>query len=197
MTRSIRFPKVSALLATLVAVLTGAAQAAQAQVKPFKVTGGGVAPKGISLLPGTPAPHSAVGTATELGRYAGEGNFQILKLTSAVTADFSSAPDFTFTAANGDKLVFTYGDVNNGAKKPGNVTLTPLGMVGTSTLFTAVFVAEFNPVPAKCTGRFKKVIGGSFIMVAVSKPFALAAGATQTTPFEYTWQGDGSIQYGK
>jgi hypothetical protein len=65
-----------------------------------------------------------------------------------LTANFSSAPDFVFTAANGDKLAMTYGDVDNGAKLPGVVTLRPVG----DGSVTAVFVAEFNPVPAKCTG---------------------------------------------
>jgi hypothetical protein len=163
----------------------------QAQVKPFKVTGGGFAPDGIALIPGTPAFHNATGQATELGEYTGAGNFQILEYTSALTAEFSSAPDFTFTAANGDKLVFTYGDVDNGAKQAGEVTLEPVG----DGSFTAVFVAEFNPVPSKCTGRFAKVTAGSFIMIAKSEPFFLLG--TTTTPFAYTWQGSGTITFAK
>ena len=53
---------------------------AQAQTKPFKVTGGGTAPDGIPLFVGAPpAPHNATGTATHLGKYTGnEGMFTLL-----------------------------------------------------------------------------------------------------------------------
>ncbi len=46
---------------------------ADVQVKPFKITGVGYAPDGINLTPGTPGPHWAIGTATELGSYYGGG----------------------------------------------------------------------------------------------------------------------------
>jgi hypothetical protein len=165
----------------------------QAQVKPLKITGGGLAPEGIFLTPGTPGPHWAVGNATELGNYYGEGFFQILQYTSEPTADFSSAPEFVFTAANGDKLAMTYGDVDNGAAKPGHVTLFP----NSDRSFSAVFVAEFNPVPADSTGRFAKVTGGSLIMIAISEPFFIPPGSPTTTPFAYTWSGEGTLTYGK
>jgi hypothetical protein len=113
-----------------------------------------------------------------LGRYQGAGMFQILRFTGPLTAEFSSAPDFVFTAANGDKLAVTYGVVANGAAQAGQVTLTP----NADGSFTAVFVAEFNPEPAKCTGRFAKITGGSWIMVAVSDPFFI----TVTGAF-YSW----------
>ena len=48
-------------LAALAAVLSLPCSKAEAQVKPFKVTGGGLAPEGISLIPGVAAPHWAVG----------------------------------------------------------------------------------------------------------------------------------------
>jgi hypothetical protein len=164
---------------------------AEAQVKPFTVVGGGYAPDGIALVPGTPGPHWAVGAATELGIYYGAGFFQILEYTSATTAEFSSAPDFVFTAANGDALAVTYGVVSNGAKQPGEVTLYP----NPNGSFSAVFVAEFNPIPSQCTGRFANVTGGSFEMVAISEPFFLE-GAT-TTPFVYFWSGEGTLTFGK
>ena len=164
---------------------------AEAQVKPLKIKGGGAAPDGIALTPGTPAPHWAVGTATELGKYYGQGFFQILDFTSATTAEFSSAPDFVFTAANGDELAMTYGVVANGAQQPGQVTLYPVG----DGSFIAVFVAEFNPVPSQSTGRFANVTSGSLIMVATSEPFFIL-GAT-TTPFAYTWEGKGTLTFGE
>ena len=194
MFRNFRLSSFVAPLIALSATLVLAAPNAEAQVKPFKLTGGGIAPLGIALTPGVAAPHSSVGTATELGNHTGAGFFQILDYTSPTTAEFSSAPDYTFTAANGDQLTFTYGVVRpGGAQQPGQVTLSPVG----DGSVTAVFVAEFNPVPAKCTGRFAKVTGGSVIMIATSSPFFLDFQTGTTTPFTYTWQGDGWIEFGK
>jgi hypothetical protein len=178
-------------LAVCTIALVFAQNPARAQVKPLIITGAGVAPEGIALIPGTPAPHWAVGTATELGKYYGEGFFQILDFTSPTTAEFSSAPEFVFTAANGDKLAMTYGVVSNGAHRPGQVTLYP----GADGSLTAVFVAEFNPVPADSTGRFAKVTAGSLTMIAISEPFFIT-GAT-TTPFGYAWFGAGTLTFHK
>jgi hypothetical protein len=55
----------------------------------------------------------------------------------------------------------------------------------------AVFVAEFNPVLELCTGRFKKVTGGSFMMTAISEPFVFGA----TDPVGYSWEGEGTLQF--
>src|SRR5262249_23262551 len=123
MIRTARLHTVIVPLIALAASLALTSTRAEAQVKPFKISGGGPAPDGISLIRGTPAPHSATGNATELGNYTGEGFFQILDFTSPLTAEFSSAPNFVFVAANGDHLTMTYGDTNNGAKQPGQVTL--------------------------------------------------------------------------
>ncbi len=164
---------------------------AKAQQKPFAITGVGYAPDGINLTPGTPGPHWAVGTATELGAYYGAGFFQLLEYTGPTTAEFSSAPDFVFTAANGDELAVTYGVVSNGASEPGQLTLYPQS----DGSFIALFVAEFNPIPALCTGRFANITGGSFLMIAVSEPFYFLE--TTTTPFAYAWAGEGSLIYGK
>jgi hypothetical protein len=177
-------------LVALAASLALASSRAEAQVKPFKITGGGPAPDGIALTPGVPAPHSATGNATELGKYTGESSFQILDYTGPLTAEFSSAPNFVFVAANGDHLAMTYGDVNNGAKQPGQVTLVP----NSDGSFTAYFVAEFNPDLPNCTGRFAKLTGGSFIMYAVSDPFFIVG--PMTTPFNYTWHGSGTLTFG-
>jgi hypothetical protein len=53
----------------------------------------------------------------------------------------------------------------------------------------AVWVAEFNPAPALCTERFANVIGGSFIMTAVTDPLVLGA----FDPVGYSWSGDGTL----
>jgi hypothetical protein len=178
-------------LIALAASLAVGSSPAEAQVKPLKITGGGPAPDGISLIPNTAAPHSATGNATELGHYIGDGFFQILDFTGLLTAEFSSAPNFVFVAANGDHLAMTYGVTSNGAKQPGQVTLVP----NSDGSLTAYFVAEFNPDLPNCTGRFAKLTGGSLIMYAVSDPFIILG--TSTTPFNYTWSGSGTLTYGK
>ncbi len=173
-------------LAALAVVFTLACHRAEAQVVPFKVTGGGVAADGLPLEPDVPAPHTAVGQATELGEYYAEGMFQILKFTSPLGGIFDSAEPCVFTAADGSELAFTYGDTFNGAAAAGEFTLYPQG----DGTFVAVFVAEFNPIPELCTGRFADVVDGSFLMVAVTDPFEpgeLNVG--------YTWQGKGWLEF--
>ena len=185
---------VVASLLALSLVLTLGSREADAQVKPFKVVGAGIAAKGLPTAVNVAAPHWAIGVANETGKYYAAGNFQLMQFTGPTTANFSSAPDVVFVAANGDNLAFTYGVVSNGAKQPGQVTLTPVGMTPQGgPIFTARFVAEFNPLLAKCTGRFAKVTGGSFIMIAQTEPFVWGA----TDPVGYKWQGSGSIVYGK
>lgn len=60
----------------------------------------------------------------------------------------------------------------------------------------AVFTAEFNPVPELCTGRFAKVVDGSFIMRAVSEPFPFVVNGEGFSPaFDYTWEGEGWLEF--
>jgi hypothetical protein len=99
-----------------------------------------------------------------------------------------------FVAANGDQLAFTYGDRSNGAEQVGQFQLFDAG----GGDVTVTFIAEFNPIPELCTGRFKNVIDGSFIMVAVTQPFALQLDENGfSPPFNYTWEGEGWIEFGK
>ena len=103
MFRNTRLPTVVVLLIALAAILGLACPRAQAKPVPFKISGGGPAPDGLSLF-GAPSPHEATGTATHLGKYSGEGH--------AIVDDFPTANDFhgsfVFVAANGDKLGCTY-----------------------------------------------------------------------------------------
>jgi hypothetical protein len=179
--------RVAVRLVALVAVIVLACPTADAQVKPFKITGGGTVDY-VPLVDHVPVFHWAAGNATHLGNYYCEGYVQLLGFTSANTADFNSAQPCVFTAANGDKLVFTYGDTANGAAQAGYVTLLPAG----DGQFIAVWVAEFNPVPALCTGRFANVVAGSFIMTAVTEPFSFG-----DTDVVYNWSGDGWIKFQK
>jgi hypothetical protein len=158
---------------------------------PFKITGGGTAPLGLPVFPGGMAPHNATGTATHLGKYTGdEGSFELLSLDPAtLTGTFRGS--FVFVAANGDRLAFDYGADPD---QPGTFTLTPTA----DGKVVAVFVAEFTPVPEESTGRFAKVTGGSFTMVATSEAFALTPNAQGfTPPFAYTWAGEGSLEFGR
>ena len=124
-----------------------------------------------------------------VGPLFAQGTFEILAFTGPTTASFSSASPCVFVAANGDKLAFTYGDVTNHAKQPGQVQLFPAG----GNKVVARFVAEFNPWLPQCTGRFANVVGGSFTMIAVSEPFVFGS----TTPVRYQWAGAGSLTFGR
>ena len=192
---SITRPNFVASLAALSLLLTLGSVEADAQVKRFKVVGAGIAAEGVPTTLNTPAPHWAIGVATDLGIYYAAGMFELLSIAPDLTGTFSSSQPCVFTAANGDEIAFTYGDTGNGAKQAGQVALTIVGVAddGTTPIVTARFVAEFNPVRAKCTGRFAKVTGGSFIMVAQTEPFVLGA----SDPVEYSWSGAGTITYGK
>lgn len=162
-------------------------------VKPFKISGGGPVPQGLSLIPGDPSLHFAAGQGTDLGRYSCVSLFTLVPGVppAGATSYFSSAPYCVFVGANGDILTCTYGDVSHGAAKPGVVTLSPAG----TGKFTATFVAEFRPVPELSTGKFAKIIEGSWIMYAKSSPFSMVG--TKTTPFTYTWEGKGTFTYPK
>jgi hypothetical protein len=165
-----------------------AIQNAESRVVPFMISGGGYAPQGLPEFPGGTATHTATGNATELGKYTGNGLFQLLSLDLAtLTGTFQGS--FTFVAASGDQLAMNYGA---NPSNPGQFALMPAG----NGQFSAVFVAEFSPDPAQSTGRFANVIGGGFTMVATSAPFSLTSGVPgYTTPFAYTWQGEGSLVF--
>jgi hypothetical protein len=171
--------------------LMSAQKLSDTRVVPFKVNGGGTAPDGLPVFPGGTAEHNATGNATHLGKYTGdEGLFELLSIDPATgTGTFRGS--FVFVAANGDRLAMDYGaDPDN----PGRFTLTP--QAGGKVV--ARFVAEFTPDPSRSTGRFANVTGGSFIMIATSKPFDPTPNAEgYTQPFAYTWQGQGTLEFGK
>jgi hypothetical protein len=163
---------------------------AQAQVKPFKITGGGIGPNGIPLPGQGGCPHSATGNATHLGKYSGEGQVETDTATflpnGDITGEFGSPVPFVFTAANGDQLACFYGRTDHGATTPGTFTLVPLG----GGTYVAFFVAEFVPYLPECTGKFAGVSGG-WIMYAMSDPFVLGSDG----PVGYTWEGEGSLTF--
>jgi hypothetical protein len=183
---------VSPLVALLVALVVASAPA-QAQVKPFKITGEGVGPLGLSLPGQDPRPHWIVGNATHLGRHYGEGfvrtdtaNFQP---DGTITGTFGSGAPFVFTGANGDQLVCYYGRTDHGASKPGTFVLTILDVLEDGSLLVeAAWIAEFVPVSDQCTEKFLGVTG-SWVMYAYSKPFVLGS----SDPVDYSWEGEGTL----
>jgi hypothetical protein len=185
--RTIKIPSL-VVPVLLSAVLALTAQPVAAQIKPFKVTGRGVT-EFVPIVPGTSASHWAVGHATGMGKYSGEGRVRLDAYTGLTTAAFSSEVPFVFTAANGDQLAFHYGHTELGAAGPGEVTLYPAG----NGKVISVWVAEFNPVVEECTGQFANVVDGSFIMVASTEPFVFGS----QRPVAYTWLGNGWIEYGE
>ena len=184
-------------LAALVAILVVACPAAEAQVKPFKVTGWGGAPTGLPL-PGQAARfHWAVGHATFLGHYFGVGSVETLTANpqpnGTITGEFGSGSPFFFTGANGDVLACEYGQVAFGASTPGTFTLHILSQPAPGTyIVKAYWIAEFVPQPKLCSGKFAGV-SESWIMYAQSEPFLL--GSSQ--PANYSWEGEGSLTFQK
>ena len=176
-----------------VAQAASAVQGADSRVIPFMITGGGPAPNGLPLTPGSTVPHQATGTATHLGKYTGEGTFVLGSLsispTGAVTGTFEGS--FVFVAANGDRLAVTYGDGFTGVFT-GQLTADSTAVVN------AKFDAVFTPDPGNSTGRFADVIGGGFRMIAHAESISLISSVPGfTAPFNYTWNGEGSLVFGK
>jgi hypothetical protein len=185
--------RLAACLTLFALALVLAPNQAQAQTKPFKIAGGGIAPDGIPL-PGGSAPHWAVGNGTFLGKYNGSGEVETLTATfntdGTVTGTFQSPVAFVFTGANGDNLACYYGNTQFGAQNVGTFTLYPVP--GFAGWYVALFIAEFVPYAPDCTGKFQGVSGG-WIMYALSEPFALGS----TDPVGYAWEGEGSLTFPK
>ena len=196
MFRNFRVNTLVASLSVALAFLAISGQNAQAQVKPFKIVGAGIAPNGIPL-PGGSASHWAIGEATHLGKYHGEGAVHTNKITGfdpatgVISGEFGSAVPFVFTGANGEKLSCQYGrddlaKADGGATSPGTFDLVPVG----DGTYVAFWIAEFVPVVSECTGKFAGV-KGSWIMYAMSDPFVLGS----TDPAGYSWQGEGQLEF--
>lgn len=169
--------------------LGGLENSALAQKEPFKVTGGGEAPGGLSVF-GDDSPFNVSGTATHLGKYSGDEGIAIV---TSIDEDLSGTfkGSFVFVAANGDRLVCAFGDTEKGAESDGIFFAVPAG-AGLSI----VFCAEFIPITSECTGRFEGVIG-SFTLLAMTESFDPTPDpCTGFTPaFDFTWEGDGWLEF--
>jgi hypothetical protein len=183
-------------VAALVALSTLACASAQAQVKPFKIRGSGVALTGLPLPGQDPREHTIVGNATHLGRYTGTGFVQTDTLpqpnpeTGTLDGEFGGGSPYVFVAANGDELVTWYGRTDHDAAEPGIYQLTVVGGSQADPIVTARFVAEFVVQPDESTGKFAGVTG-SWIMIAQTEPFHLFA----TDPVDYVWEGEGELTF--
>ncbi len=182
-------------LVALFAALALASAPAQAQVKPFKIVGAGVAPEGFPLPGQDPRPHWIVGEATYLGLHHGEGTVRTDSAqpqpNGTITGEFGSGSPFVFVGANGDKLVTYYGRTDFGASKPGTFTLTVVDVLPDGSLVVeALFVAEFVVQPNLSTGKFAGATG-SWTMYAWTAPFVLGS----DDPIAYAWEGEGSITF--
>jgi hypothetical protein len=182
-------------LIAVVAVLTLACQGAEAQVKPFKVKGDGNAPEGLSLIPFDAGPYSNSGTATHLGKYSGFGIAYVttedpgpLPTGAAFNGAFSGG--FVFVAANGDRLV---------CEHPGTFAVYPDGEGRFYTIFDAIFTPTsltIGDTTYESTGRFANV-DGSFRMIATTESFDLDFENFTTTPFDFSWVGQGKLNFPK
>lgn len=183
-----------ATVALLLALTHGTSQAQV--VKPFKITGSGIAPHGLPLPGQLPRMHWIIGQATHLGRHYGEGTVKVDSAapnpdTGKIEGEFGSATAFVFTAANGDQLATYYGNTNFGADEPGTFELTILGVTPDNNLIVeALFIADFVIQPALCTGRFAGTTG-SWLMIARSAPFVLGS----SDPLAYSWEGEGRLTF--
>ena len=179
-------------LAALVVALVVGGSTAQAQTKPFHVSGAGEGPDGLPLPGQGDRFHWAVGTATHLGLYYGEGSVVTETLnvdpdTGVITGEFGSGPNgFVFYGANGKNVLAT--DYGRAEGNPGTYTLTPVG----GGDYVAVWVADFVARPDDSRGKFAGVTG-SWTMIAVSEPFNPLAG----DPVSYSWEGVGELTFKK
>ena len=168
------------------------------QVVAIKVSGCGIS-ESIPTVVGSTSPHWAngkmqIGEPGECYEYRGAGVVRLDKPVTdptklPATFDFSSPVPFVFSTEEGD-LACLYGRADVDAKDPGLVTLYPVPGAG-PTMVYAKFYAEFNPVLAECTGRFAKLVGGSFFLTAVSDPFDI----TNPVHVPYKWYGSGTLEF--
>jgi hypothetical protein len=184
----------------LVCLAVVANNQAEAQEKPFKIKGGGV----LAFFPpiGEEAPHTIDGQATHLGQHAGLGWVRPLRLAAPddprllpgniLAAEFNNSRPTILVAANGDELHYDYGR-GNGLFSPGIVQLFP-DPDQPGKVF-AVFIAEFTPILGASTGRFTKVVGGSFDMIAITESFALNDPDNPPVDIDYSWSGHGTIEF--
>lgn len=183
----------------LLATCGATANMASAQTVPFFIVGSGEIPDGIPLTPGESRPHESVGYATSVGFHSGSGGLRLLDFTSPTTANFESSEPYKFKSLFGrHTLACNYGVVPD-ADEPGEVELFFVDQA--AGIVIGVFLAEFTPDIPSCTGKFKRLKGGSFTMLAVTEPFQLSpsggvpVAGDANGVIDYSWVGIGSLKY--
>jgi hypothetical protein len=183
-------PATGAVTVDVNGTISYAAGRGDARATPFRVTGGGPASQGLPLVPGGTATHQiTAGTATHLGSYTGEGTFELgsLNISAAGVVSGTFRGSFVFVAANGDRLVTTYGDGFTGTFSG---QLSADGTSVTGVTFDAIFRVD----GAASTGRFAGATG-SWRMIANAESVSLISSVPgYTAPFNYTWTGEGTIE---
>jgi hypothetical protein len=164
---------------------------AQSRAVPFKVKGGGAFSSGLPVAPSVTANFQANGTANQLGKYTTEGTFTLGSLqispTGVVSGTFQEV--LVFVAANADRLTFSSGASNG-------IFTGQLSADGT-TITGVTFGALLSPDPAHSTGRFSKVTGGSIMLVTSADAISLVSTVPGfTSPFSFTWEGEGLLLFG-
>lgn len=175
----------------------------EAQVKPFKIVGSGIGPTGLPLPGEPPRMHWAIGQATHLGRYYGEGGLQNATATlppvnGRISGNFGSSSPFVFKAANGDKLACYYGRTFDASGQPdgfnGSYELTIVDVLPSGQLLVnAKWIAEFVVQPDESTGHFAGATGSWTMYAQTDKPFLIPA----ADPVYYSWQGEGRLSFPK
>lgn len=195
MVRTSRLGAVVFPLVALVAIIALAPQRAQAQIKPFKVTGEGHAPEGLSLIPFDASPYTMSGTATHLGKYSGFGiayvtAFDPVPVVDGAVISGSFSGGFVFVAANGDTLV---------CEHPGTFAVYPDGEGRLYAIFDAIFspaILTIGETTYESTGRFWDANGG-FRMIATTESFDLDLANLVTSDFDLSWVGNGWLDFPK
>jgi len=186
--------RTSTRIAATLLVLALTSLSAQAQIRPFFVTGSGRAPDGVSVIPGTVSQHTAAGLSIPVGPYASDSGRFVAVDPPDENLSGTFKGSFTFEEVfRKDDLFCTYGDESNGAEGPGRYYVIDVG--GGDVIIA--FLAEFNPDRFRSTGKYRRVTGGSLTMLAVTEPIALAEILDDgvSPAFNYSWVGSGWIRF--
>lgn len=176
------------------------AEKANGQTLPFLIVGSGTIPDGIPVAPDDIRPHNSIGFASFVGFHTGGGAFEVLENTSPTTADFQSSRPYKFKSLFGRHVLACNYGVTPDAAEPGEVELIPVGDPSNG-IFVGVFLAEFTPDIPNCKGKFKRLKGGSFMMLAITEPFQATPGGgvpvadDSNGVIDYNWVGLGSLTF--
>src|SRR5262245_48375203 len=165
-----RMRQLTTVILSLV-ILSASVRETLSQTVAYKTSGTGI----YAPLTGD---YSGSGIGTHLGAHTFFGNIETSPTANPLVFDFNSTVDQETTAANGDKVFFSFS---------GQVTLIPLD--ATFTTFSAVWSGEF--VVQGGTGRFAnaKPAAEPLKVVAINDPFTFA-----DAEWSFAWELSGEIK---